>query len=305
MNKLNRIYASGILLSCLLLLSGCVQMKNGQPTGVVWDFLGKPMSMAIEYFANNQGLGYGVGLIIVVIIVRLIIFPLGIYQSKNATYHSEKRNFLSPIFTPINERMKNAETQEEKILAQQELLNAQRAHGVSIMGGIGCLPILIQMPFFSAIYVAAANTPGIKASVFLGIDLGKPSLVLTAIVALLYFIQSKMSMYGMDQEQQDQMKNMMYMTPIMMVMFTLGAQAGVTLYWVVGGLFQILQQLVINYWVRPKMKARVAAEFEANPPQWDKYKPKATKDVTPKNAGALKQGKQNKKKRNAGKQKSR
>ncbi|MGT2845687.1 membrane protein insertase YidC [Streptococcus massiliensis] len=296
-----------MILSALIFLSGCVQVKNGKPYGLIWDYLGKPMSLAIEYFANNQGLGYGIGLIIVVILARLIIFPLGIYQSKNATYHSEKRNYLSPIFTPINERMKNAETQEEKLAAQQELMAAQKEHGVSIMGGIGCLPILIQLPFFSAIYFAAANTPGIKESVFLGINLGKPSILLTAIVAILYYLQSRMSMYGLDQEQRDQMKNMMYMSPIMMIMFSIGAQAGVTLYWVVGGLFQILQQLVINYWVRPSMKKKVAAEFEANPPKWDKYKNTRTKDVTPKATGAISTNQHKKKKsnRNAGKQRSR
>ena len=291
-----------MILSLLLFLSGCVQMKNGSPYGIVWDYLGKPMSLAIEYFANNQGLGYGVGLIIVVVITRLIIFPLGIYQSKNATYHSEKRNYLSPIFTPINERIKNAETQEEKLAAHNELMSAQREHGVSIMGGIGCLPVLIQMPFFSAIYVAAAYTPGIKESTFLGINLGQRSIILAAIVVALYYVQSYMSLYGMDQEQRDQMKSTIYLMPITMAIFTIGAQAGVVLYWVVGGIFQILQQLVVNYIVRPRMKAKVAAEFEANPPQWNKYKANRKKDVTPKNTASNKKNKSN---RNAGKQRSR
>ncbi len=73
------------------------------------------MSLAIQYFANNMGLGFGVAIIIVTLIVRLIILPLGLYQSWKSTYQSEKMNYLKPIFEPIQERMKNAETQEEKL----------------------------------------------------------------------------------------------------------------------------------------------------------------------------------------------
>ena len=56
--------------------------------------------------------------------------------------------------------MKNASTQEEKLLAQQELMAAQRENGVSMFGGVGCLPLLIQMPFFSALFFAAQHTKG-------------------------------------------------------------------------------------------------------------------------------------------------
>ena len=67
---------------------------------------------------------------------------------------------------------------------------AQRENGLSMFGGIGCLPLLIQMPFFSALFFAAQYTNGVASSTFLGINLGKPSLALTLIVGVLYYIQS-------------------------------------------------------------------------------------------------------------------
>ena len=83
------------------------------------------MGEAIKFFANNLGLGFGIGIIIVTLIVRLIILPLGLYQSWKATYQSEKMNYLKPILGPIK-RHENASTQEEKLLAQQEwLLNVK------------------------------------------------------------------------------------------------------------------------------------------------------------------------------------
>ena len=160
-NKLALLASMG--LASLVFLSGCVSVdrKTGNPTGLIWDLLGRPMGEAIKFFANNLGLGFGIGIIIVTLIVRLIILPLGLYQSWKATYQSEKMNYLKPILGPIQERMKNASSQEEKLLAQQELMAAQRENGVSMFGGVGCLPLLIQMPFFSALFFAAQHTKGV------------------------------------------------------------------------------------------------------------------------------------------------
>lgn len=310
MKTFKRLFFSGMGLTLLLILSGCVQTnKQGQPTGqgFVYQFLVAPMSQVIKYFASDLGLGFGLAIILVTVIVRLIILPLGLYQSWNATYQSEKRNYLSPIFTPINERMKNAETQEEKLAAQQALMAAQKENGLSMLGGVGCLPLLIQMPFFSALFYAARYTKGIAESSFLGINLGQQSMILIVVVGVLYYVQSLLSLVGLDEEQKEQMKKMIYLSPLMIVIFSLTAPAGVTLYWVVGGFVQILQQFIINFFIRPYMKKRVAEEYEKNPPKTmsaNAY----LKDVTPKASQAIDNRPNNNKKkknRNAGKQRSR
>lgn len=125
--KLNRVLFSGLSLSLLFLLSGCVSRdSHGNPTGTIWHVLGEPMAKLIQYFANNMDLGFGLAIILVTIIVRCIILPLGLYQSWKASYQSEKMAYLKPIFAPINERMRNATTQEEKLAAQTELMAAQK-----------------------------------------------------------------------------------------------------------------------------------------------------------------------------------
>lgn len=96
--KLNRILFSGLALSILFTLTGCVgRDAHGNPKGMIWEFLGKPMSYFIDYFANNAGLGYGLAIIIVTIVVRTLILPLGLYQSWKASYQSEKMAFLKPV----------------------------------------------------------------------------------------------------------------------------------------------------------------------------------------------------------------
>ena len=264
------------------------------------------MAEAIKYFANDQGLGFGMGIIIVTIIVRLIILPLGIYQSWKATLHSEKMNALKHVLEPHQTRLKEATTQEEKLEAQQALFAAQKEHGISMLGGVGCFPILIQMPFFSAIYFAAQHTEGVADSSFLGIALGSPSMLLVALAGVLYYLQSILSLHGVEDEmQREQLKKMIYMSPLMIVVFSLFSPASVTLYWVVGGFMMILQQFIVNYVVRPKLRKKVREEFAKNPPKASSFSTGGgRKDVTPNQATAITTNKKHKK-RNAGKQHSR
>ena len=65
-----------------------------------------------------------------------------------------------------------------------------------MFSGVGCFPLLIQMPFFSAIYFAAQYTDGVSSSTFLGINLGSPSIILVAFAGILYYLQSLLSLHG-------------------------------------------------------------------------------------------------------------
>ena len=308
MKSIKRIALSIMGVAMLLVLTGCVQVDKatGKPIGPVWDFLGAPMGEAIKYFATDKGLGFGVAIIIVTIIVRLIILPLGIYQSWKATLHSEKMNALKHVLEPHQTRLKEAETQEEKLEAQQALFAAQKEHGISMFGGVGCFPLLIQMPFFSAIYFAAQHTEGVAEASFLGIALGSPSWILIACAGVLYYVQSLLSLHGVEDEtQREQLKKMIYMSPMMIVMFSIFSPASVTLYWVVGGFMMILQQFIVNYIIRPKLRKKVREEYAKNPPKASKTSA-ARKDVTPESAAVIStSAKKKNKKRNSGKQHSR
>ena len=308
MKSIKRIALSIMGVAMLLVLTGCVQVDKatGLPTGPVWDFLGAPMGEAIKYFATDKGLGFGVAIIIVTIIVRLIILPLGIYQSWKATLHSEKMNALKHVLEPHQTRLKEAETQEEKLEAQQALFAAQKEHGISMFGGVGCFPLLIQMPFFSAIYFAAQHTEGVSEASFLGIALGSPSWILIACAGVLYYVQSLLSLHGVEDEtQREQLKKMIYMSPMMIVMFSIFSPASVTLYWVVGGFMMILQQFIVNYIIRPKLRKKVREELAKNPPKASKTSA-TRKDVTPESVAVIStSNKKKNKKRNSGKQHSR
>ena len=308
MKSIKRFALSAMGVAMLLVLTGCVSVDKatGKPIGFIWNTIGAPMAEAIKYFATDKGLGFGVAIIIVTIIVRLIILPLGIYQSWKATLHSEKMNALKHVLEPHQTRLKEAETQEEKLEAQQALFAAQKEHGISMFGGVGCFPLLIQMPFFSAIYFAAQHTEGVSEASFLGIALGSPSWILIAFAGILYYVQSLLSLHGVEDEtQREQLKKMIYMSPMMIVMFSIFSPASVTLYWVVGGFMMILQQFIVNYIVRPKLRKKVREELAKNPPKASKTSA-TRKDVTPESAAVIStSNKKKNKKRNSGKQHSR
>ena len=60
------------------------------------------------------------------------------------------------------------------------------------------------MPFFSALFYAARYTKGIAESSFLGINLGQQSMILIVVVGVLYYVQSLLSLVGLDEEQKEQ-----------------------------------------------------------------------------------------------------
>lgn len=116
-------------------------------------------------------------------------------------------------------------------------------------------------------YFAAQYTQGVSGSTFLGIDLGSRSMPLTAVIAILYFFQSWLSMQAVAEEQRAAMKGTMYVMPLMMVFFGMSMPASVLLYWLVGGFFSIIQQLITMFIIKPKLRKQIAEEFEKNPPK--------------------------------------
>ena len=137
----------------------------------------------------------------------------------------------------------------------------------------------------------------------------KTAIIIGLTRAVLYYIQSMLSLHGIeDENQRETMKKTALVSPIMIAVFSLMAPAGVTLYWVVGGFVQIIQQFVINYLIRPKLRKQVAEEYKNNPPKAPASNGRRVKkDITPTNPTNANRSlpTNGNKKRNAGKQRNR
>jgi len=295
-----------IFLTILILLTGCVKVdKAGRPTGkgIIYNYLMKPMSNLFDWMVSNFHVQYGVVIILVTLIFRFILMPIFLNNSRNTLIQQEKMHFLKPYIEPLQKRAKSATTQEEKIAANMEVQKFYKENGINMFGmGLGCLPLLLQVPIFSALFMAVKYNPGVLKERFLVFDLSKRSLVLLGITAGLYLLQGYISLIGLEQEQKEKTRMITFLSPLFMVFFGFTVPAGVQLYWVAGGLVMVLQQWITNIFIRPKIKKQISAEFAENPTKKMNFERKDVTDSTVQKPtyNRLNQGKN--KGRNSGKQ---
>ena len=103
-------------------------------------FLTKPMWFALDYFFNLLG-NYGLAIIAVTVCIRIVLFPLAQMSFRSMS----RMKLLQPEMTRLKELHK-----EDKVKLQQEMMALYKREKVNPISG--CLPVLIQIPFFFAIY---------------------------------------------------------------------------------------------------------------------------------------------------------
>lgn len=265
MKNLKRITTFGALSGMALLLSGCVQTtKSGKPYGLVYDYLARPAQSIMEAIAQLVG-SYGWAIVVLTVIVRMFLLPIMVRQMKSSTIQQERMQMIRPQMRELQQRQKAAKTPEEQAAASQAMMALYRQNNISMTGGIGCLPLLIQMPIFTALYAAIRYSPELSHTVFMGIRLGQTSWLLAVLSFLSYLLQGYLMMLGTPTAQKKQMGAMMLMSPIMILLFTLSAPAGLGIYFFIGGLFACLQTLIMNLY-RPGIRKRIAKEMAGKKP---------------------------------------
>lgn len=290
---------AAIMASAMLFLSGCVQhTASGKPYGFVYDNLAVPTQHVLVWLSQILVNSLGWAIIVITFIVRLVLMPIMIKQSKNATVQQEKIAHIKPLMEDITKRQKEATSDAERMAINQEMMQLYRDNNISMTGGIGCLPLLIQMPIFAALYAAIQYSPELSRSYFYGINLGQRSFTLVALSFVVYALQGWLSTLGVPEAQRAQMRQMMIISPLMITFMTYISPAGLGLYFFVGGIFACIQTLIINY-MRPRIRKEVLAELKKNPVKQPKKVVTEAKETTIESSPT---SATSKKKRNAGKQ---
>lgn len=169
--------------------------------------------------------------------------PFMLKQYKNQQLLKSKMESIKPEMDKIQEKIKNSKDKEEQQKLQQEIFALYRQHGVNPLN-MGCLPLLIQMPIIMGLYYAIRGSHDIATHSFLWFSLGQPNLGITLIAGIVYYIQFKVTQHSMPVAQQNQMKIMGLLSPIMIVIFSINSPAALPLYWAVGGTFLVFQSLI-------------------------------------------------------------
>ena len=204
-----------------------------------------PMTAMIDFNATLFDGNYGLAIILMTLIIRLVIMPLTVKQFKTQKVMKTKMDALKPEMNAIQEKLKKTTEPDKKAELQKELMGLYQKHGVNPLN-MGCLPMLIQMPILMGFYYAIKDSHEIATHSFLWFNLGEANIAMAIIAGAIYYLQSKISLQQMPEEQQKQMKMMTMLSPIMILFFSFSAPAALPLYWSIGGLFLIVQSLILN-----------------------------------------------------------
>ncbi|MGG4489281.1 membrane protein insertase YidC [Metabacillus idriensis] len=238
-------------ITLLILLSGCQQANGniqditGQTPGFFNHYFVYPFSVLLKTFADWFQGSYGFSIILVTLMIRFVLLPFALKQSKDQMQMKGKMAYAQPELKALQEKMKTAKDAETKTKLQQETMKIYQKHNINPLAALGgCLPLLIQLPFLTGFYYAIQRTPEIAEHSFLWFNLGSPDFTLTLLAAGIYYIQSRVSLIGLEETQKKQMAMFSYLSPIMIGVFSLTAPSALPLYWTIGGIFVILQTLL-------------------------------------------------------------
>ena len=176
---------------------------------------------------------FGISIIVVTILIKILLLPLTLKQDKSM----KEMKKLQPELEKIKQKYAN-----DKQMLNIKTMELYREHKVNPLGG--CLPILVQLPILIALFGVLRNGIIPKDSSFLWLKLSVPDpfYVLPVLNGAVSFFQQKLMGSA---DSNPQMKNMMYIFPIMMIMFSVKMPSGLQLYWLTSSILAVVQQYFI------------------------------------------------------------
>jgi len=218
------------------------------------------LNILILLYLYLPGRDFGVAVVALTLLTRMIFYPLGAQALKSQKQLSE----LQPKIKEVQEKYKNDKAAQGKFL--MELYQKEKINPLS-----GCLPLLIQLPILIALYqvfwkgleagqiarlYSFVPLPGKIDPTFLGkINLTDPYLIFAILAGILQFIQTKMitphqkvtglQKRGAPDFSQMMQQQMLYFFPVFTVLILLKLPSALALYWIVTSLFSIFQQSLL------------------------------------------------------------
>lgn len=198
-------------------------------------FIAKPMFSFLNYL-HQYLQNWGWAIVVLTLIIRILLFPLT-YKSMISM---NKLKELAPKLKEIKEKCKG---NPQKMNVQ--MMELYKKHGANPMSG--CLPILLQIPIFFAIYRVLLNAIELKAAPWAfwihDLSVMDPYFVLPIFMGITMFLQQLITPMTIQDPMQ---AKIMKFLPLIFTFFFLTFPAGLTLYWCVNNICSLIQQWVIN-----------------------------------------------------------
>ncbi|MRR54601.1 MAG: membrane protein insertase YidC [Deltaproteobacteria bacterium] len=196
--------------------------------------LAKPLLYILQYFYNYTH-NYGFAIIIITVIIKILFFPLT-HKSYKSMKDMQK---LQPKMAELKEKHK-----DDRDALNRSIMEMYRTHKVNPLGG--CLPMIVQIPVFFALYKALMFSIELRHAPFMlwitDLSAKDPYYVTPIIMGATMFIQQKMTPTSMDPIQ----AKMMLALPIVFTFMFLNFPSGLVIYWLVNNVLTIAQQAYIN-----------------------------------------------------------
>ena len=256
----------------------------------IFGFLNRTIFYPVFNFLSGYSGNFGLIIILMTIVVRILMSPL-VYKSYVS---SAKMKVIRPELTAVNEKLPGKENAMKR---QQETMAIQRKAGVSMLSG--CIPALLQMPIFFALFKFFPTNLSLRQKGFLWAnDLSSYDSIFTlpfnipfygnhvslftilASTAIFFYMKMNQSQQANMQaptqegmpDMQKMMKYMIYFSPVMMLFFFNSYASGLSLYYFISNLLTIIIMLVIKNYVIDVDK--IHAQIEENKKRPEKAKSK-------------------------------
>lgn len=197
----------------------------------IYNLLGDGIALLLTKLHSLVG-NFGVAIILATVIIKLILLPLTLKQDKSM----KQMKLIQPELEKLKEKYKN-----DPQTLNVKTMELYKEHKVNPAGG--CLPLLIQLPILWALFGVLRSGIIPENEKFLWMILSKPDplYILPVLNGAISFLQQRL----MGNSDNPQMKNMMYMFPVMMLFISLKMPAGLQVYWLASSICAVIQQ----YWI--------------------------------------------------------
>ncbi len=202
------------------------------------DFLSKPLVIALDFFYKYTG-NYGIAIILLTVVIKILFWPLSHKSYKSM----EQMKKLQPILQQLKEKYK-----DDKERLNQEMMQIYKTYKINPAGG--CVPMLLQIPVFIALYEALLSAIELRHAPFItylpfthhvwlaDLSAKDPYYITPLLMGITMFIQQKMSPTTGDPTQ----AKLMLLMPVVLTFLFLNFPSGLVLYFITNNILSIIQQ---------------------------------------------------------------
>lgn len=225
------------------------------PEVIDYGFFGviaRPLIVVLLWLHSYLG-NFGWAIILLTVLINFVLFPLRLKQQVSM----QKMQKIQPQMKTLQDRYKKLKANDpRRAEVQAEMMNLYKVHGVNPMGG--CLPLVLQIPFFAAIWTALSISIELRQAPWMlwirDLSQHDPYYVLPILMAVSMVIMQRMTPTTVDPSQ----AKVMMIMPLVFAFMFLNAQSGLALYWLTSNVVGIGQQYFMNQYWTPRTEAKLA-----------------------------------------------